>query len=123
MANSVTVLARDYTKGGRSLDRLMIFSDLIEYDQPVNFFSMRKSDVDQRLSQIGSDRLAEFHGTSVVAWGAGKQLGSGLRGRERKKAPEMQARTADAITDFWTKYFTKAGAKSVRITQNFNAAN
>jgi hypothetical protein len=119
---SLYTLSNEYE--GRKVERLIIFSDMIEYsdiNEKVSRFS--QSEARAAFNQIRNKGLAPlptFKGTEVQVFGPGKRLGQDLKEQQYGKSMILDTSADKAFQSFWKEYFTRlAQAGSVTIKHEF----
>lgn len=107
---TISALTRQYADTG--VDRLIVFSDLVQNSKLGNFLKMSKKDLNrtqEKVRQLGLTSL--LTAAAVVDFGFGRTQGENRKGL----TPEINAR----IESFWRAYFSESGASSVEINQRY----
>lgn len=104
---------------GRSLRKLVIFSDMIEYSSLSRRVSgFEDKDIEPLLTRAAREApLGDtFRGVPTEAFGFGKWLGQ----LDKPDRADLPFAASQAIRVFWERYFTElAGAASTRVTLNY----
>lgn len=104
---------------GRSLRKLVIFSDMIEYSSlSQRVSSFEEKDIEPLLKRtLREAPIGEtFAGVPVEAFGFGKWLGQ----QDKPDRPDLPFSAAQAIRSFWERYFNEqAKASNTRVTLNY----
>lgn len=109
--DTLAQLGVQYRDNQHTIERITIFSDMLEYsthNKSINFFDADRAKSLLARSRRVIDEKAPFGTASVVIFGIGKRLGQERLVKEKtKREAELPRKAANASRGFWRVFFAE----------------